>query len=46
MCGYFDTRFINIMLNGKNLTDITNPFSPNYFKTNDDIILNYFLTNL
>ena len=33
------------MLKGKNLTDFTNIFSPNDFKKNNDIILNYFLTS-
>ena len=45
MCGYFCIGFIDFMLKGNNLTDFTNLFSPNYFKKNDDIILNYFLTN-
>ena len=43
MCGYF---CIDFMLKGKSLTNSTNLFSPNNFKRNDDIILNYFLTNL
>ena len=34
------------MLAGKALTDFTNLFSPNNFKKNDDIILNYFMTNV
>ena len=42
MCGYFCIGFVNFMLNGKSLTDYTNLFSPNDFKTNDDIILKYF----
>ena len=42
MCGYFCIGFINFMLAGKTLTDFTNLFSPNDFKRNDDIILNYF----
>ena len=42
MCGYFCIGFINFMLNGKNLTDYTNLFSPNDFNKNDDIILQYF----
>ena len=46
MCGYFCIGFINYMFMGKSLTDYTNLFSPNNFKKNDDIILNYFLTNL
>ena len=45
MCGYFCIRFINFMLKGKSLTDYTNTFSPNNFKKNDDIILNYFMNN-
>ena len=44
MCGYF---FIGLyMFMGKSLTDYTNLFSPNNFKKNDDIILNYFLNKL
>ena len=47
MCGYFCIEFINFILTGKSLTDFTNLFSLNDFKKkNDDIILNYFLTNL
>ena len=46
MCGYFCIGFINFMFNGNTLTDFTNIFSPNDLKKNDDIILNYFLTNL
>ena len=42
MCGYFCIGFINFMLNGKNLTDYTDLFSPNDFNKNDDIILKYF----
>ena len=42
MCGYFCIGFINFMLNGKNLTDYTDIFSPNDFNKNDDIILKYF----
>ena len=34
------------MFKGNSLTDFTNPFSPNNFKEKDDIVLNYFLTNL
>ena len=45
MCGYFCIRFIDFMLKGNNLTDFTNLFSPNNFKKNDDIILNYLLAN-
>ena len=46
MFSYFSIGFINYMIMGKSLTDFTNLFSPNNFKKNDDIILNYFLTNL
>ena len=46
MCGYFRIGFIDFMLKGKNLTDLANLFSPNNFKQNDDVILNYFLTNV
>ena len=45
MCGYLCIGFINFMFNGNSSTDFTNLFSPNNFKKND-IILNYFLTNL
>ena len=33
------------MFKGKALTEYTNLFSPNYFKRNDDAILNYFMNN-
>ena len=46
MCGYFCIGFIDYMFIGKSLTDYTNLFSPNNFKRNDDIILNYFLNKL
>ena len=46
MCGYFCIGFIDNMFKGKSLTDYTNLFSPNNFKKNDDIILNYFLNKL
>ena len=46
MCGYFCIIFIDFMLKGKSLTDFTNLFSPNNFKRNDNISLNYLLTNL
>ena len=42
MCRYFCIGFINFMLAGKTLTENKNLFSPNTFKKNDDIILNYF----
>ena len=44
MCGYFCIGFINFMFKGKSLTDYTNTFSPNNFKRNDNIILNYFVS--
>ena len=46
LCGYFCIGFIDFVFNGNSLTDFTNLFSPNDFKKNDSIILNYFLTNL
>ena len=46
MCGYFCIGFINFMFTGNSLTGFINLFSPNDFKKNDNIILNYFLTNL
>ena len=48
ICGYFCIGFIDIMLSAKTLTvfNCVNPFSPNNFKKNDDIILNYFVTNV
>ena len=46
MCGYFCIGFITFMFKGNSLTDFTNLFSPNDLKKTDDIILNYFLTNL
>ena len=42
MCKYFCIEFIDFMLAAKTLTEFTNLFSPNNFKGNDDIILNYF----
>ena len=46
MCGYFCIGFICFMLKGKTLTEYTNLFSPSNFKKNDDIILNYFISNI
>ena len=37
--------FIDFMLAGKTLIEFTNLFSPNNF-VNDDIILDYFMTNV
>ena len=44
MCGYFCIGFIDFMLSEK--TEFTNLFSPNNFERNDDISLNYFITNV
>ena len=46
MCGYFCIGFVDFMLAGKTLAEYTNLFSPNNFKKNDDIILNYFMSNI
>ena len=46
MCGYFCIGFIDFMLAKNTLTKYTNLFSPNSFKKNDDIILNYFMSNI
>ena len=46
MSGYFCIRFIDFMLKGKTLTEYANLFSPNNFKKDDDIILNYFMSNI
>ena len=46
ICGYFCIGFIDFMLAGKTLTEYTNLFSPNNFKKNDDIILNYVMSNI
>ena len=46
MCGYFCIGFIDFMLARKTLTEITNLFSRNDFKKNDDIILNNFMNNV
>ena len=43
MCGCFCIGFIDFMLAEKTLTDISNLFSPNNFKKNDDIVLNLWL---
>ena len=42
MCGYFCIGFIDFMLPGKKLTDVTTLFSPYEFDKNDKIILRYF----
>ena len=46
MWGYFCIGFTDFMLSGKTLTEFTNPFLPNNFIKNDDIILNYFTNNV
>ena len=46
MCRYFCTGFIDFMLVGKTLTDLTNLFLPSNFKKNDEIILNSFMNNV
>ena len=46
MCGYFCIGFFDFMLAGKTLAEYTNLFSPNNFKKNDDIVLNYFMSNI
>ena len=45
MCGHFCIGFINLMFKGNSLTVFTNLFSTNNLKKNDDILLNYFMTN-
>ena len=42
MCGYFCIGFIDFMLKGKSLLEYTNLSSPNEYKNNDKIILEYF----
>ena len=46
MWGYFCIGFIDFMSKGKTITECTNLFPPNNFKKNDDIILNYFMSNI
>ena len=46
MCGYFFIGFIDFRLKGKTLSEYINLFSPTNFKKNDDIILNYFMSNI
>ena len=46
MWGYFCMGFIDFLLAGKTLTEFTNIFSPNNFKKNYGIILNYFISNI
>ena len=42
MCGYFCIGFIDFMLKGKSLLEITNLFSPNEYEKNNKMILKYF----
>ena len=46
MCGYFSVGFIDFMLATKTLTEYIDLFLPNNFKENDDLILNYFMSNI
>ena len=46
MCWYFSIGFIDSMLARKTLTEYTNVILPNNFKKNDDIILNFFMSNI
>ena len=46
MCGYFCIGFIGFILAEKTLTEYTNLVSPNNFLKNDDIILNYLMSNI
>ena len=46
MFGYFCIGFIDFMLKGKTLTEYTSLFSTNNFKKNDNIVLNYFMSNI
>ena len=46
MCGHFCIGFIDFMLAGKTLTECTNLFSPNNFKKNNSIILNYVISKV
>ena len=42
MCGFFYTRFVDLMIKDKGFLDYTNPFSPNENEKNNKIILEYF----
>ena len=46
MRGHFCIGFIDFTLARKILTQYANLFSPNNFKKNDDIILNYFMSKV
>ena len=41
MCRYFCIGFIYFMLKGRSLSEYTNLFSPNEYKNNDKIVLQY-----
>ena len=45
ICGYFCIGFVDFMLKGKNLTELTNLFPQSNFRKNDNIILKYFMNN-
>ena len=45
MCEYLCTGLIDFMFVRKTLPEYTNLISPNNFKKNDDIILNYLMSN-
>ena len=42
MCECFCIGFIDLILNNKMLTNVTKLFSPNNFKKNYEIMLEYF----
>ena len=42
MCGYFCIGYIDFLLQGKNLLEYINLFSPNDYENNDKTILRYF----
>ena len=46
MCGYFCTGFMDFTLAGKTLIEFANLFSPKNFNKNEDIVLNYFMSNI
>ena len=46
VCVVIFVLVLSIMFKGKILTDYSNLFSPNNFKSNDNIISNYFLNKL
>ena len=41
MCRYFCIGFIYFTLKGRSLSEYTNLFSPNEYKNNDKIVLQY-----